>query len=146
MNSTNSTVSADLGLHLVVPTEEMSVPLTATLSYSAEDPYAVRISFHAGLDEPIEWILGRELLSAGIQGPQGLGDAQVWPSSAATDDLAADVLNIELSSPYGHAHFEAPAADVADFLRSTEQVVPVGSESAHVDFDAELTDLLRQAL
>jgi hypothetical protein len=144
MNST--TVSTELGLHLVVPHEELSVPLMATLSYSAEDPYAVRISFHAGLDEPIEWVIGRELLSAGLHRPQGLGDAQVWPSSAAADDLADGVLNIELSSPYGHAHFEALAADVAGFLDSTEQVVPVGSESAHLDFDAELANLLREAL
>jgi len=142
----NSTVSAELGLHLVVPNEELSVPLMATLSYSAEDPYAIRISFHAGLDEPIEWVIGRELLSAGIQGPQGLGDAQVWPSSADASAAGDDVLNIELSSPYGHAHFEALATDVAEFLRSTELLVPAGSESAHIDFDAELADLLREAL
>ena len=143
----NSTISAELGLHLVVPHEELYVPLAATLTYSAEDPYAVRISFHAGLDEPIEWVIGRELLTAGLHGPQGLGDAQVWPTSAVEENgTESDVLNIELSSPFGHAHFQAPAGDMAEFLHHTEQVVPVGSEGAHIDFEAELSDLLREAL
>jgi hypothetical protein len=142
----NGTVSAELRFQLVVPHEESSVPLMARLSYSAEDPYAVRMAFHIGLDEPVEWVVGRELLFAGLHGPQGLGDVQVWPSSAVADGVAADILNIELSAPAGHAHFEAPAADLAEFLRRTGQVVPAGRESAHIDIDAELSGLLRQAL
>jgi hypothetical protein len=137
----NSTVSAELGIQLVVAHEESTVPLTATLTYCADDPYAVSLSFHSGLDEPVRWVIGRELLFAGSRSPQGLGDVQVWPS-AATDGLTASVLNIELSSPSGHAHFEVPAAELADFLRRTDEIVPAGSESAHLVFDAELTALL----
>jgi len=137
----NSTVTADLALQLVVPQHELSVPLTASLSYTAADPYAVRVSFRADLDEPIEWVFGRELLSAGLYGPQGLGDVQVWPSDADADGHG--VLNVQLSSLYGRAHFQAAAADLAEFLLRTEQVVPAGSESAHIDLDAELADLLR---
>jgi hypothetical protein len=55
------------------------------------------------------------------------------------------VLNLELSSPFGQAHFEAPVKDVADFLHKTYQIVVAGEESDHVDVEAELTDLLRQA-
>ena len=54
MNS-SSTVSAELGLRLVVP-QQTVVPLVASLYYSKEDPYAIRIAFHVGLDEPVEWI------------------------------------------------------------------------------------------
>ena len=66
MNST-STVSAEVGLRLVTIPQTI-VPLTGRLFYSRQDPYAVRIAFHAGLEEPVEWIFARDLLSRGIQG------------------------------------------------------------------------------
>jgi Streptomyces sporulation and cell division protein, SsgA len=140
----SSTVSAELGLRLVVP-QQTIVPLVASLYYSKEDPYAIRIAFHVGLDEPVEWIFARELLSRGIEGQEGLGDVKVWPSTGSESDLPGSVLNIELSSPFGQAHFEAPLQEIADFLRRTYQVVPVGSETDHMDVETELTDLLRQA-
>ena len=83
MNS-SSTVSAELGLRLVVP-QQTIVPLVASLYYSKEDPYAIRIAFHVGLDEPVEWIFARELLSSGTEGREGLGDVVVWPSASAAD-------------------------------------------------------------
>jgi len=55
------------------------------------------------------------------------------------------VLNIELISPYGEARFATPARGVTDFLRRAYQIVPDGQESGHIDLDAELNDLLRQA-
>ena len=114
MNS-SSTVSAELGLRLVVPKQTI-VPLVASLFYSKEDPYAIRIAFHVGLDEPVEWIFARDLLSLGIEGREGLGDVVVWPSAGSADGAPGRVLNIELSSPFGQAHFEAPIKELADFL------------------------------
>src|SRR5580700_6046361 len=143
MNS-SSTVSAELGLRLVVP-QQTIVPLMASLFYSREDPYAIRIAFHVGLDEPVEWIFARDLLARGIEGREGLGDVQVWPSAGTEGGEPGSVLNLELSSPFGQAHFEAPVKDVADFLRKTYQIVVAGEESDHVNVEAELTDLLRQA-
>ena len=74
-------------------------------------------------------------------------------SCAETDDLditgSADtectVLNIELSSPFGQAHFEAPAQAMAAFLQRTYQIVPAGQESGFIDIETELNDLLRSA-
>ena len=143
MNS-SSTVSAELGLRLVVP-QQTIVPLVASLYYSKEDPYAIRIAFHVGLDEPVEWIFARELLSSGIKGREGLGDVVVWPATTSADGKAANVLNIELSSPFGQAHFEAPIKEISDFLKRTYAVVPSGEETDFVDVDAEINDLLRQA-
>ena len=140
----SSTVSAELGLRLVVP-QQTVVPLVASLYYSEEDPYAIRIAFHVGLDEPVEWIFARELLSTGIEGEYGLGDVKVWPSAGSQGGLPGAVLNIELSSPFGQAHFEAPVREVSDFLGRTFQMVPAGQESDHVDVEGELNDLLRQA-
>ena len=139
----SSTVSAELGLRLVVP-QQTIVPLVASLYYSKEDPYAIRIAFHVGLDEPVEWIFARDLLCAGIDGEEGLGDVKVWPSAGSQGGLPGTVLNIELSSPFGQAHFEAPIKEVSDFLQRTHQIVPTGEESAHVDVEAELANLLRQ--
>ncbi|WP_300605859.1 SsgA family sporulation/cell division regulator, partial [Trebonia sp.] len=110
-----------------------------------EDPYAIRIAFHVGLDEPVEWIFARDLLSTGIETREGLGDVTVWPSAGSEGGAPGSVLNIELSSPFGQAHFEAPVKEISDFLRKTYQIVPAGKESDHVDVEAELNDLLRQA-
>jgi sporulation and cell division protein SsgA len=143
MNS-SSTVSAELGLRLVAPPQTM-IPLTGSLFYSRQDPYAVRIAFHVGLDEPVEWIFARDLLSRGIQGRQGIGDVQVWPSPGPAGGDPGSVLTIELTSPYGQARFETPAGQVTDFLHRAYQIVPDGEESSHIDLDAELNDLLRQA-
>jgi hypothetical protein len=148
MNSSSSTtVSAELGLRLVVP-QQTIVPLVASLYYSRNDPYAVRMAFHVGTDEPVEWIFARDLLSAGIESRQGEGDVQVWPSEPADapeGGSGAVVLNIELSSPFGQAHFEAPAEAMAAFLKRTYSIVPAGKESGFVDIESELNDLLKQA-
>src|ERR1700758_2847044 len=156
--SSSSTISAELGLRLVVP-QQTIVPLVASMYYSGSDPYAVRMAFHVGTDEPVEWIFARDLLAAGIESRQGDGDVQVWPSpvsAAETGDLdligAAEpgetqgkVLNIELSSPFGQAHFEAPAEAMSAFLQRTYQIVPAGQESRYVDIETELNDLLGNA-
>src|ERR1700684_4618204 len=99
MNS-SSTVSAELGLRLVVP-QQTIVPLVASLFYSQEDPYAIRIAFHLGLDETGEWVFPPDLLSLGIEGGEGLGDVVVWPSSGSAGGAPGRVLNIELWSPFG---------------------------------------------
>jgi len=64
--SSSTTISAELGLRLVVP-QQTIVPLVASLYYSGSDPYAVRMAFHVGTDEPVEWIFARDLLAAGIE-------------------------------------------------------------------------------
>ncbi len=135
----STTVSAELGLRLVVP-EHTAVPLVASLSYRGDDPYAVRMAFHVGMDEPVEWIFARELLVAGPEAGSGDGDVQVWPAPG-TD---GEVLNIALSSPFGQALFEAPAAAIAEFVQRTYQIVPAGREGEFVDLESELKELLWQ--
>jgi hypothetical protein len=137
MNSSSITVSAELGLRLVVP-DRTTVPLLATLEYAADDPYAIRMAFYVGNDEPVEWIFARELLTVGIVRRVGEGDVQVWPASQDTERT----LNLSLSSPFGNALFEAPLAPLADFLHRTYCVVPAGRESEFVDLRAELENLL----
>ena len=138
--NTGATVSAQLGLSLVVP-EHGAVPLVASLCYSAGDPYAIRMAFHVGADDPVEWIFSRDLLSAGLIRPAGEGDVQVWPG----EDHGIGVLNIALSSPFGQAHFEAPMMSIADFLNRTYRVIAAGSEGDFINIDSELDELLWRA-
>jgi len=140
----SSTVSAELGVQLILP-DQAAIPLAASIVYSREDPYAAHIAFHIGLDEPIEWTFARDLLSTGTGDREGLGDVRVWLSAGPEDGRPGSVLNLELSSPFGHAHFQVPAKSISDFLRRTYQLVPPGEESEHIDVEAGLNDLLRQA-
>jgi len=156
--SSGTTISAELGLKLVVP-QQTIVPLVASMYYNGSDPYAVRMAFHVGTDEPVEWIFARDLLAAGIESRQGDGDVQVWPSpvsvtetggleligTADPGETGGKVLNIELSSPFGRAHFEAPAEAMAAFLQRTYQIVAAGQESRYIDIETELNDLLGNA-
>jgi hypothetical protein len=140
MNS-SSTVSAELPLRLVTP-PQATTPLTGSLHYTRRDPYAIRITFRTGLEQPVEWTFARDLLSQGIHGPQGIGDVQVWPSPGPADGDPG-ILTIELTSPHGQARIQTPAGQVTDFLHRAYQIVPDGQESSHLDLDAELNDLLR---
>ena len=143
MNSNSRTaVSADLGLGLVGP-EHTIVPLMASLYYSCQDPYAVKIAFHVGTDEPVEWTLARDLIAASLHSREGIGDVKAWPSAASKQ--GPKTLNISMTSPFGHAQFEASAAAFETFLARTYELVPDGDEPEYIDFDAELTELLSQA-
>ncbi|MGY2081995.1 SsgA family sporulation/cell division regulator [Modestobacter sp. SYSU DS0657] len=153
-------------LHLVGPQSWTAVP--AALVYDATDPFAVRIRFGDGggdpadaladalaeelpagdlaedefLDEPeddgVEWLLSRELLRAGLTAPAGDGDVRLWPARGGLD-----VLFLQLRAPSGEALFELSATVVGDFLRESELLVPVGTESDATSVDEELSELLR---
>ena len=141
-SNSRTAVSAELGLGLVGP-EHTIVPLMASLYYSCQDPYAVKIAFHVGTDEPVEWVLARDLIAASLHSREGIGDVEAWPSAAS--EQGPKMLNISMTSPFGHARFEASAAAFETFLARTYELVPDGDESEYMDFDAELTELLSQA-
>lgn len=134
MNGSTTSVSTEVALWLVGPGPK-AVPLVANLHYAASDPYAIRMTFHVGSDEPVEWIFGRELLAVGVDDFAGDGDIRIQPSGEGT-------LSIELSSPYGSALFEAPRSELVAFMERTYEIVKAGNESESVDIDAELDQLL----
>ncbi|CAL9569532.1 Sporulation-specific cell division protein SsgB [Nocardiopsis dassonvillei] len=134
MNSSDTTATAELGLRLVVP-ERTAVPLVARLDYSANDPYAIRVAFHTGEDDPVEWIFARELLTVGIVRPVGEGDVRVWPSKDENGDRN---VCIALSSPFGQAEFDTQVSPLAEFLHRTYEIVPAGQEAQFVDLDEEI--------
>jgi hypothetical protein len=136
--------SRPLTLQLIGPRSWTDVP--ALLCYDPADPYAVRICFGevgasaeaGGVDEDgITWLVGRDLLRAGLERPAGEGDVRIWPAQGATD-----VLFLHLQAPSGEALFEVSRATVAGFLRHTDGMVAPGSETALLHLDEELLALL----
>jgi len=134
-----STVRTALELSLVVPGGP-SLPVLADLSYSADDPWAVRVAFQTGGegDGVVEWMFARQLLTDGVSGTVGEGDVRVWPALSDGEH----VLNLAMASPSGSALFEIDRDALVTFLQQTYLVVPTGSEGTVVDLDAELALLL----
>lgn len=132
------TVRHELAVRLVMPGDE-SIALPVTLLYDSHEPYAVQAVFRTG-PGGVTWVFARDTLASGVDGPAGEGDVRVWPAGGT---LPGDRVHIALSSPDGQALLEAPAADLRAFLRRTWDLVPVGTESEHVDVDAALAALLR---
>ena len=140
MPSRPTSVSSELQLRLVVPGTS-SMPVRAGLRYDVADPYAVQVSFHtgsAGGGDVVEWTFARQLLGDGVALASGEGDVQVWPSTSGHETVVC----LSLSSPSGRALFEVPLEALVDFLGQTYAAVPRGTESDHVDVDAELALLL----
>lgn len=131
------TVSTELELRLVV-SPDASLPVPAGLAYDVADPYAVHATFHTGEDESVDWVFARELLATGLQRSIGDGDVRVWPSAGEQGEIVC----VGLTSPEGSAVLEAASAQIEDFLHRTEQLVPSGTESRHIDLDGALAALL----
>src|SRR4029078_5928277 len=91
--------------------EASAVPVKVDLTYHSRDPYAVRASFRIG-SSSVEWVFARDLLHGGLVGPAGSGDVRVQPLPG----IPAKV-QLELSSPSGHALFTTCATTPAHFLR-----------------------------
>jgi hypothetical protein len=137
MSTRPDMVSTDIELRLVV-SDGPDRAVHADLGYAPTDPYAVRVAFHTGSAEIVEWTFARSLLTDGVTHPVGDGDVQVWPSSSAGELMVC----LSLSSPSGRALFEAPLPRVVQFLTQTYTLVPTGCESEFVDVGAELASLL----
>ena len=130
-------VSTGIELVLVV-SDGPDRAVRADLSYSPLDPYAVRVAFHTGSAEVVEWTFARSLLTDGVTHPVGDGDVQVWPANTT----GVPTVCLSLSSPSGRALFEAPLARIVEFLTRTYTLVPTGCESDFVDVGAELSALM----
>ncbi|MGW9132680.1 SsgA family sporulation/cell division regulator [Streptomyces sp. NPDC055681] len=133
----HTVVERELELKLVL-SPERSIPVPARLTYRAEDPYAVHITFHVGSDFPVHWTFARDLLVEGVFRPCGHGDVRIWP----TKIQRRSVICVALTSPDGDALLEAPSAAVAAWMERTLRLVPPGTETERLGIDAGLAELL----
>ncbi|APU16419.1 hypothetical protein FHR81_003195 [Actinoalloteichus hoggarensis] len=113
------------------------MPVNVELRYDTRDPYAVVAAFQTGRGGSVEWVFARDLLADGLIAEVGDGDVRIRP---AVDN--PEVVVVELSSPSGHAMFEASAQELADFLDRTYDVVMPGNENLWVNVDDALARLL----
>ncbi|NMI00847.1 SsgA family sporulation/cell division regulator [Pseudonocardia acidicola] len=113
------------------------VPVKVELTYSSRDPYAVQASFRTGHSSAVDWVFARDLLADGLLGPAGTGDVRVQPVPHDPGRI-----ELELTSPSGHAVFTTCAATLADFLDRTFEAVPPTTEYSWLDFDEALSGLL----
>jgi hypothetical protein len=114
-----------------------TVPVQVELRYDTRDPYAAVAAFRTGRAGWVEWCFARDLLADGLVTESGDGDVRIRP---ATDD--PEIVVVELTSPSGHATFEAAAEDLVDFLDRTYDVVVPGNEHLWVNLDQALTHLI----
>lgn len=133
----HTSVERELELSLVL-SPERSVPVPARLTYRADDPFAVHISFHIGSEAQVNWTFARELMVEGVYRPSGQGDVRIWPTKAE----GRSVVCIALSSPDGQALVEAPTSPVAGWLESSLRVVPPGTEHETLGLEDGLAELL----
>jgi hypothetical protein len=117
---------------------ETGAEIPTRFRYDAAEPFAVRLTFHAGAPEEAAWVFARELLASGLRGPAGKGDVRVRPSYCP--DRGA-VIRLALDSPHGSATLEAVAAEVERWLQRTFALVPAGAEVSSFPSDQELAHL-----
>ncbi|MEU1568883.1 SsgA family sporulation/cell division regulator [Streptomyces mirabilis] len=111
------------------------------LRYEGTEPYVVRATVVLlGSGKAVEWVLGRDLLIDGLNGPSGEGNVRMWPVPGHD----ADAVYLSLSCPAGTTLVEVPIRPMLDFLADTEAVVPRGTEFWCLDLDTELTHLLAE--
>ncbi|TLQ42676.1 spore wall synthesis regulator SsgD [Streptomyces marianii] len=136
----SSVIEQAVQVRLVASAPRMeSVP--ATLRYDPRDPFAVRMSFPApatlaGTD--VSWAFSRDLLVQGLDEPAGLGDVRVRP-------YGYDRTVLEFHAPEGTAMMHIRTSELRRFLKRAQGLVPVGRERLHLDLDADLAELMRDA-
>ncbi|BAJ27058.1 MULTISPECIES: SsgA family sporulation/cell division regulator [Kitasatospora] len=132
-----NTVRTRTAMHLLVPGGP-ALRTPADLDYDTADPLAVRLTFHPPGDGPVEWVVARTLLLAGLSGPAGEGDLRISP---LVDAGLAEVA-LTLRSPEGEATLRSPAPPLLAFLARTGRLVPLGREQVTADLDRKLAGIL----
>lgn len=115
--------------------------LPTSLVFDPGDPYAVALVFHTSAGD-IRWLVDRELLVRAGSAPAGEGDVMAWPAHAVD---GRPVVVMRLQAPSGRLVLRVDVEDLDDFLWRSLALVPIGTESDHVDVDALVAHLLGSA-
>ena len=118
-----------------------AVPVQVELRYDTRDPYAVIAAFRTGRAGWVEWVFSRDLLADGLLARAGEGDVRIRPASGDPE-----IVVVELSSPSGHAVFEASAQRLAEFLDASYDVVLPGRETLWMNVDGALDQMISNDL
>jgi hypothetical protein len=122
-------------IELVALAEDL--PVRSRWTYSGAEPFTIAVSFQSDDDVWVEWVFARELLVNGLVGSAGIGDVRLRPRRTS----GRTVLELEISSPEGHALLELERESVQRFLEATIRIVPLGEESDHFDIDGLIDEI-----
>lgn len=114
-------------------------PVVTRWSYSAYDPFAVSLAVRTSHERWVEWLIGRELVMAGLDEPSGEGDVRMRPLTVQ----GYDIVEIEISSHDGRAVLEVDQELLRSFVDATLEMVPVGTEADRMDLDGEIARITR---
>lgn len=114
-------------------------PVMTRWSYRVSDPFAVTLAVQAPRGRWVEWLLGRDLLLAGLTGIAGDGDVRLCRQQVP----GHEVITLEVRSPDGRAMFAVDRDLLGRFIDATTQLVDFGEEATCIDFDAEIALLTR---
>ncbi|MEO3974590.1 SsgA family sporulation/cell division regulator [Streptomyces sp. CAU 1734] len=134
------TVEQSIPAHLISNTRDPA-PVTVSLTYGIDDPFAVRMVFPASVSlngTSVTWVFARSLLDSGLHGPSGGGDVHIWPYDRTRT-------MVELRSAAGLALLRFATGPLRRFLLHTYATVPAELESGALDVDGALRVLLRGA-
>jgi hypothetical protein len=131
------TVSTELTARLRT-FDQPAPPVSARFTYSADDPFAVTVTFVVDGTLDVTWCMSRELMREGLWRECGEGDVSLRPVTVG----ARREVELFLSSAEGAALIELPGPPLADFLDQTYRMVPEGAETEHFDVDLAIQQLL----
>jgi hypothetical protein len=116
-------------------------PVRVNLRYTADDPHAVILDIATPQRSGwVRWQMARDLLADGLNAPTGEGDVHVSPVEVAPGERG-DTVAVELSSPEGVVLLVFDRAPLEKVLDEIECLVPAGTESDRIDWDAEFAAL-----
>jgi hypothetical protein len=129
MRDEHTVICSPAVFELIAPDAPV-VPVKVDLTYSSRDPYAVQASFRTGNGTAVDWVFARDLLADGLISSAGTGDVRVQPMPSDPSRI-----ELELTSPSGHALFTTCAQTLGDFLNRTYDAVPPTTEYSLLDND-----------
>lgn len=115
----------------MIMVDRLGVPLWTVWEYRIGDPHAVAVDFGG-----VVWTFARDLALAGLYGPAGMGDVQVYPSRGR--------IAVRVASDDGTETVTCRAVDLATFVGRTLFWVPAGAEAARVDVDGAIARVLAE--
>jgi hypothetical protein len=122
---------------LSAPAEQGDIDCGFT--YSADDPFAVRMKLLVTAGRCVTWVVGRDLLRDGAERLSGEGDFMAWPSCGPH---GRPVLCLWMEGRGGSAMFAADLTALRRWLDETYAMVPSGREGTYLDWNALTESLL----
>ena len=114
-------------------------PVVTRWTYTVADPFAVSLSVRTSNDRWVEWLVGRDLVVAGLDAPSGEGDVRMGPQIVQ----GYDIVEIEIRSTDGRAVLEVDRDLLRHFVEASIELAALGDEMLHIDLDREIDKITR---